>query len=535
MIWAASSTDVSGLADCGSRVIHADTTDAERFSPDAAARRISRSVRIPCRKRPCRTMAEPTLASAMPAAAAVIDVSAVTATTRVFMRSRSAVTAVVFGDRRLSATAAYLIQLAVVRAARPVQLLGQHSPQRAGPCREVGPFLPEHLEGRLVELSMGTLWGDRIPDLLEAVNQVEELVGDVIHGTTLRATCKPRPRQRRGRWPGPALPEPLSVLVWPWLRQSGRSGCAEGTHLTPDQRRARSAVSPPNGFTTRVSRLDSLTVFVLERDLELGAVGDRPALVDMDVLLYDLGDPKIADRLPGGPYRLGGGLFPRSAAGADDVDHFVHAHDGSSRRLLDHMTAEATLAGVSTLLRAIGGAHRRLVADREADRAGDEAQRADLVVQRLCLFRHRPVSDRHCRAEYHLGELAAAARRVHHHRADRGVGVVGDDHSPVRAQMQVPQHVALSERGDQQFLRVPAGGVAAEGGVGRAEDGRLALAVNIMIAAVAAVMAGPRAGVPRPPDSHFIAVRDSHCNSLWVYGCTGVARSSPGHGWPAFR
>src|SRR6266567_7758491 len=88
------------------------------------------------------------------------------------------------------------------------------------------------------------------------------------------------------------------------------------------------------------------------------------------------------------------------------------------------MTAEATLAGVSTVLRAIGGAHRRLVADREADRAGDEAQRADLVVQGLRLFRHRPVSDRHCRAEYHLGELAAAAVRLRCCRVDmRGSGL----------------------------------------------------------------------------------------------------------------
>src|ERR1035438_10435541 len=171
-------------------------------------------------------------------------------------------------------------------------------------------------------------------------------------------------------------------------------------------------------------------------------------------------------------------------------------------------------AAPSTVLCAIGDAQGRLVADREADRAGDEAQRAGLVMQGLGLARHRRVGDRHRRAEYHLGELATAARRVHRHRANRGVGVVGDDHSSGRAQVEVPQHVALGERSDQQFLRVPAGRVAAEGGVGRAEDGRLAVAVNFVVAAVASVVAGPRAGVSGPPDSHFVAVRGSHYSSV---------------------
>ena len=40
----------------------------------------------------------------------------------------------------------------------------------------------------------------------------------------------------------------------------------------------------------------SVVGFVLEGELELGAIGDRPALVQVNVLLDDLGHPQIAER-----------------------------------------------------------------------------------------------------------------------------------------------------------------------------------------------------------------------------------------------
>src|ERR1035441_2675523 len=64
----------------------------------------------------------------------------------------------------------------------------------------------------------------------------------------------------------------------------------------------------------------------------------------MDVLLDDLGDPKFAEVLARGPDRLGGGFFPRSAAGPDDLDHAVHAHDVSFSGL-PGPTAAVTAAG----------------------------------------------------------------------------------------------------------------------------------------------------------------------------------------------
>ena len=50
--------------------------------------------------------------------------------------------------------------------------------------------------------------------------------------------------------------------------------------------------------------------FVLERELELGAIGDRPALVQVNVLLDDLGHPQIAKRPGGSSDRFRCGVFP---------------------------------------------------------------------------------------------------------------------------------------------------------------------------------------------------------------------------------
>src|SRR5262249_56850530 len=75
-------------------------------------------------------------------------------------------------------------------------------------------------------------------------------------------------------------------------------------------------------------------------------------------------------------------------------------------------------------------------------------------------------------------------------------------------------HVARGGRRDQQFLGIPASGVAAEGGVGRAEKRGLAVAVNLVIAPVTAVIAGSCADVSGPPDRQLIAVGDSHFSSV---------------------
>src|SRR5580700_8270845 len=67
------------------------------------------------------------------------------------------------------------------------------------------------------------------------------------------------------------------------------------------------AESPTLGFTHLQG---SVLGFVLERELELGAIGDRPALVEVNVLLDDLGHPQITERPGSGPDRLRCCVFP---------------------------------------------------------------------------------------------------------------------------------------------------------------------------------------------------------------------------------
>ena len=66
-------------------------------------------------------------------------------------------------------------------------------------------------------------------------------------------------------------------------------------------------LSPP---ARGAADLGSVAGFVLEGELELGAIGDRPALVEVNVLLDDLGHPQIVERPGGGPDRLRRGVFP---------------------------------------------------------------------------------------------------------------------------------------------------------------------------------------------------------------------------------
>src|SRR5690348_2019499 len=72
---------------------------------------------------------------------------------------------------------------------------------------------------------------------------------------------------------------------------------------------------------------ESALLLVLERELQLCAVGDRPALVQVDVLLNDFSHPEIPDRPGGSLDRLRRRIFPGCAACSDDLGHSVYAHD----------------------------------------------------------------------------------------------------------------------------------------------------------------------------------------------------------------
>src|SRR5687768_2209346 len=81
------------------------------------------------------------------------------------------------------------------------------------------------------------------------------------------------------------------------------------------------------GPPTDEARLKRLRpALVLEGQLDLRAIDELAAVPDVNVLLDDLGDPNVPDRLARRIDRLSGSLLPGGGACADDVDHPVDAH-----------------------------------------------------------------------------------------------------------------------------------------------------------------------------------------------------------------
>src|SRR5688572_32972805 len=70
---------------------------------------------------------------------------------------------------------------------------------------------------------------------------------------------------------------------------------------------------------------NSAAAFVLEGELQLGAVGRDLALLDDQVLLEDLGDAQVAQRLGRPVHRRLCRQLPGLAAGAYELDHLVDA------------------------------------------------------------------------------------------------------------------------------------------------------------------------------------------------------------------
>ena len=126
----------------------------------------------------------------------------------------------------------------------------------------------------------------------------------------------------------------------------------------------------------------------------------------------------------------------------------------------------------------------------EVDRGGDEAERRRFAVQLLGGLDHAGLGDRHDRAQHDLLEVPAAVGRLLDHHAFGSILVGRHDNPADRAAMQLRRHLGTeAQRRDEQQLGVPAVGVAEEGGVGRAGDGRYRRARRVVRAVVAAVVA----------------------------------------------
>ena len=151
----------------------------------------------------------------------------------------------------------------------------------------------------------------------------------------------------------------------------------------------------------------------------------------------------------------------------------------------------------------------RFVADGHRQRVGHEAGRPRVGVQPLGQLDVGRIGDGHQRVQRDLGEHSAADVVLAEH--PRRVVDVAGHHDPVqRGVMQVPEHVALRRRGDEQLLRVPARRIAAELRGGRAGDRRRVLGAHLVLALVGAVVRRARTGVTGPLDGHRVPVLGGH-------------------------
>lgn len=70
-----------------------------------------------------------------------------------------------------------------------------------------------------------------------------------------------------------------------------------------------------------------LAALVLERDPKLGPVGDRVPIADVEILLDHLSNSELSEALACEPHCACCSILPRLITRADQLDHFVHAHD----------------------------------------------------------------------------------------------------------------------------------------------------------------------------------------------------------------
>src|SRR5215207_1523880 len=137
------------------------------------------------------------------------------------------------------------------------------------------------------------------------------------------------------------------------------------------------AVSPNDGAPRRLR----LTL-ILEGQLDLRAVDELAAVPDVNVLLDDLGHPKVPDRLARRVDRVSSSLLPGVGARPDYVDHTVDAHICPPR----WMCRSARFGTVMISHRQAGGQLARAI---RRVRPSGQPRVAAIVAEDSCLTRRQ--------------------------------------------------------------------------------------------------------------------------------------------------
>src|SRR5690348_5481350 len=169
----------------------------------------------------------------------------------------------------------------------------------------------------------------------------------------------------------------------------------------------------------------------------------------------------------------------------------------------------------------------RLAAHREIHGIGDEAGVMRRLVRGLGLGWVAGGSDGHRGAQHHLDEAAAIA--FGGHRAFGSIAIRRHHHAGHGGHVQIRQHVAGRQRRDQHVLGIVLRGIAAEGGVGRTGDRRLAVDADDVVAAVVAVAVRAAAEVAGPFHGNAIVMLMVHGfdSSCWDIHAASSASPSP--------
>src|SRR6185312_1001217 len=178
-------------------------------------------------------------------------------------------------------------------------------------------------------------------------------------------------------------------------------------------------------------------------------------------------------------------------------------------RRLENFASRASRCSLSPGRRRASLDDLRRHIDGKAYRARDEAEMMGLSVQGERLAAVCATRDRHPRLQLRAHEGTATIGLLLH-RAAGLVPVVEHDDPIDGAEVQVPEHVTAGKARDQQLLGVVARRIAAERGIARAGDHRLARHGDVVIPPIAPVGLRATAVVAGPGKTHGVLVLLAH-------------------------